>query len=188
MAIKIDEKNLRVVAKSEGERKLNDLRAQRGVKERELSEATSRYMAVRMEQRSTIEIEAAALISGESVKAGVTAEDLEKIEREIQVFDAAIRQQTKLVDKLSGEFTVAISEANRQQYVAIEKRIAAAVAELAEANEAEVIFFRELQDAGCTSIPFRPMRMTSVGIMSDMQSSAAFHRKEVAQYCPEALA
>jgi len=82
---------------------------------------------------------------------------------------------------------VVVCNANRAGYVAIEKRIVAAVGELAAANEAEVLFFRELEDAGCRAIQFRPMRIGAVGLASDDQSVASFHRKEVATYCPEAL-
>ena len=100
--------------------------------------------------------------------------------------NAAISQQSHLVDALRGKYSVAICNENRAAYVAIEKRIARAGCELA--NEAETLFFRKLQDAGCTSIHFQPIRVSAVGFLSDGQSIASFHAKEVATYCPEALA
>ena len=188
MAIKVDEKNVYTIALREGERKLNDLIALRRKKEDELSEATERYLERRRsQQRSVIELEAEALLSGEPIKAGADTADFEKLQRAIDVLSEAIAQQTQLVDGLRSKNSVVVCNLNRSTYVAIEKRIAAAVRELAAANEAEALFFRELQDAGCTAIQFRPMRVGAVGLASDDQSVASFHRKEVATYCPEAL-
>jgi len=188
MAIKVDEKNVHVVALREGERKLNDLIALRQKKEDELSEATVRYLERRrLSQRSPLEFEAEALLSGEPMKAGANTADFEKLQREIDVLSEAIVQHSQVLDGLRNKYSVAIGKANYSTYVAIEKRIAAAIGELAAANEAEVLFFRELEDAGCRAIQFRPMRIGAVGLASDDQSVASFHRKEVATYCPEAL-
>jgi len=186
MAIKVDEKNVHVVALRAGEGKLRDLIAKRQAKVEELSEATIRYHDPR---RLQIEIEAEALLKGESIKVGAAAKDLEILQREIQVLDAAVSQQSQLVDNaLRGKYSTVVCADNRSRYVEIEKRIARAVQELAAANESEVIFFRELQDVGCDSIAFRPMRINSVGLLSDNQSRAAFHAREVQEYCPEAMA
>ena len=57
---------------------------------------------------------------------------------------------------------------------------------LAEANAAEVKFFDELHAAGVTP-RFRPMRVSVIGLPSDPNSVATFHRKEVETYCPEAV-
>ena len=176
MAIKVDEKNVHVVALRVGEGKLTDLIAKRRAKEDELSEATIRYLdRRRSQQRSVIELEAEALLSGEPMKAGANTADFEKLQREIDVLSEAIAQHSQLLDGLRNKYSVAICKANYAAYVAIEKRIAAAVRELAAANEAEAgLFFRELQDAGCTAIQFRPMRVGAVGLASDDQSVASF--------------
>jgi hypothetical protein len=188
MAMKVDEKNVHVVALRVGEGKLTDLIAKRRAKEDELSEATIRYLdRRRSQQRSVIELEAEALLSGEPMKAGANTADFEKLQREIDVLSEAIAQHSQLLDGLRNKYSVAICKANYAAYVAIEKRIAAAVRELAAANEAEALFFRELQDVGCTAIQFRPMRVGAAGLASDDQSVASFHRKEVATYCPKAL-
>jgi len=190
MAIKVDEKNVHVVALRAGEGKLRDLIAKRQAKVEELSEATIRYNDNRRsQQRSVIELEAEALLKGEPIKAGAAAEDLDKLQREIEVLNAAVSQQSHLVeDALRGKYSTVVHADNRNRYVEIEKRIARAVQELAAANEAEVLFFRELQDAGCNSIAFRPMRVGVIGLKSDDQSVAAFHARELREYCPEACA
>src|SRR4051794_39565512 len=128
MAIKVDEKNVHQIARREGERKLNELISKRQTKEDDLSKATVRYLdRRRSQQRSALELEAEALLAGEPVKAGTNAADLEKLQREIDVLEEAISQQTRLLDGLRGKSSVLICEANREQYIAIEKRIAKAV-------------------------------------------------------------
>jgi hypothetical protein len=184
MPIKIDETNVVAVALREGERKLNDFIARRQRKDDELSEETERRLA---SQRSALKLEAEALLTGEPVKTGATGADLEKLRREIEILNEAIAQQTRLVDGLRSKYSVVVCNGNRGSYIAIERRILRAVRELAAANEAEVLFFRELQDAGCTSIQFRPMRVSAVGLLSDDQSLAMFHRREVETYLPEAI-
>src|ERR1044072_4591141 len=90
-------------------------------------------------------------------------------------------------DLVRSRFSVYLCEINHARYVQIERRIAKAVQELAQANEEEARFFEELRDAGASSISFRSMRISQVGIASDHQSVAAFHRREVEAHCPEAL-
>ena len=114
--------------------------------------------------------------------------DIEVIEHRISVLDIAIYKQRIEVDKARGRFSLKVCEANRVRYVEIERRIAKAVQELASANESEMLFFRELQDAGCHSIPFRSMRVNAIGLPSDDQSLATFHARELREYCPEACA
>ena len=70
------------------------------------------------------------------------------------MLDIAIDKQRMELDKARGRFSLKVCEANRARYIEIERRIAKAVQELASANESEVLFFRELQDAGCNSIQF----------------------------------
>ncbi|MCE3242020.1 MAG: hypothetical protein K0Q83_2527, partial [Deltaproteobacteria bacterium] len=100
-----------------------------------------------------------------------------------------IERQLNTVSNLRTEYSVFVCESKAQQdrYIAIERRIARACAELAEANAAEVKFFDELHAAGVTP-RFRPMRVSAVGLASDPNSIATFHHREVKQYCPEALA
>jgi hypothetical protein len=124
MPIKIDETNVVAVALQEGKRKLNDFIARLQRKEDELSEATERLL---VSQRSALELEAEALLTGEPVKTGATGADLEKLRREIEILKEAIAQQTQIVDGLSSKYSVLVCGANRAAYVAIEKRIARAV-------------------------------------------------------------
>jgi hypothetical protein len=94
------------------------------------------------------------------------------------VFDVAINKQRMEVEKVRGRFSLHLCEINRAQYVEVERRIARAVQELAEANQAEVEFFNALRDAGANSISFRPMRINQVGIASDNHSVAAYHQRK----------
>ena len=191
--ITIDEKHPCVVAKSEGETKLNELRMQlrkeQHERDRKLPIHLAQNSAERSNERSKLDGEADQLLSGGASTAQVSAQDIEDLNHRIAVLERAIEKQLDTVSKLRTEYSVFLCESKAQQerYIAIEKRIARACAELAEANAAEVAFFDELHAAGITP-RFRPMRVSAVGLASDPQSVATFHYREVKQYCPEALA
>jgi hypothetical protein len=190
--IKIDEKDPSVIALRAAESKLQQLLSDRAAKESELSVATQKYMAARKSiQHSKLEAEAEQLLGGQQpgqTETQVESADLERIQHQIDVLNIAIDRQQQTVDVLRGKFSLAVCNANRARYVEIERRIARAVQELAQANEDEARFIEELRDAGCSSVSFRPMRINEVGLASDSQSRAANHRKELQQFLPEAAA
>jgi hypothetical protein len=187
--IKVDDKDPTTLALRAGEMTLQELSGDSAEKEKDLAAATQRYMARRnLGARSSLEVEAEARLGIKQAHPQITAEDLENIEHEISVLEIAIERQRQIVNGLRGRFSLKICAANRDRYVAIEKRIARAVVDLASANEAEILFFNELQDAGCSTIVFRPMRIDQVGLISDPNSRASHHRREVNEFCPEAAA
>ena len=186
--IKVDEKDPIVLALKEAEQLFRSLANDRARKHDELMLSTQKYMGHRKSsERSRLESEANNLLYWKKGEPVIDPEDIEQQQHEIDVLDVALEQQRVVVEQIRGQFSIKLSAANRRRYVEIETRIARAVRELAEANESEVIFFRELQDAGCTSIQFRPMRLNAVGIASDSQSLASLHRREVETYLPEAI-
>jgi hypothetical protein len=190
--IKIDEKDPCVIALRTGEGKLKELTAERATKESELSTATQKYMSARKSiQHSKLEAEADELLGGqrlEQTETLVQSIDLERLQHQIDVLSVAIDRQQQTVDMLRGKFSLAVCNANRSRYVEIERRIARAVRELAEANEDEARFIEELRDAGCSNVSFRPMRINEIGLASDSQSRANCHRRELQEFLPEAAA
>jgi hypothetical protein len=187
--ITINEQEPCVIALRHAESKLRELATSRAAKEEKLSIATQSYMRVAQSRsRAKLDAEADELLRGQLIsdKTAVQPADLERLDHEIAVLDVAMDRQKEIVDMARGKFSQAVCHANRARYVEIEKRIARAVQELALANQAEVDFIDELRDAGATPI-FRPMRVNQIGIASDPQSLAAFHRKEVEQFLPEAV-
>ena len=188
--IKVDEKDLEVRTLRAEESKLQTLLSDRAAEETKLARTTQIYLSRKSNERARLEAEADELLRGTAMKANPDdhLKDIEVIEHRISVLDIAIDKQRMELDKVRGRFSLKVCEANRARYIEIEKRIAKAVQELASANESEVLFFRELQDAGCNSIPFRPMRVGVIGLQSDDQSVAAFHARELREYCPEACA
>lgn len=174
----------------EAEGKLAELHRERSAVQAEIDRLTNRYMSTKKPTgQSRINDEAAALLSGASVSDEV--DDLQKriadCTHRAAVLDAAVKQQREAVNHASTQFSAALCAANRDVYLAIERRLAAAVKALAEANEEEAAFFAELYAAGASSISFRPMRVTAVGTLRDTQSGASFHRKEMEAYLPEAM-
>jgi chromosome segregation ATPase len=191
--ITIDEKHPYVVARREGETKLNELRMQlrkeQGERDSKLETYLAQKSAERSNERSKLNSEADQLLSGSASTDQVSAQDIEDLNHRIAVLERAIEKQLDTVSNLRTKYSAFIceSKAQRDRYVEIEKRIARAVCELAEANAAEVAFFDELTAAGVSPY-FRPMRVGVIGLPSDPNSLATFHRKEVKQFCPEALA
>ena len=186
---KINERDPVLLALKAGEQKLDDVLQRLAVKQKELATATEKYLSrPKSLGRSKLESEADELLNGGQSKPSVNADDIEALQHDIEVAELAVEQQRQIVDGLRGQFSVKVCAANRDQYVEIEKRISRAVVELAAANEAEVLFINELRDAGCSTIIFRPMRVDQVGLISDPNSRASHHRRELEEFCPEAVA
>ena len=189
MAVKsIDKNHPDAIVAREAEQKLAQLKKRLRLKENEFEAAHNEY-ARAMAKTSTERIgDAAALLLAGGELTTITRSDLERLRTEREVLTAAGAEQQRIVAIAQGRVSRALHETNRSEYIAIEKRIAAAVAELARANEAEARFFEDLKAAGCNSITFRPMGIKAVGLASDKQSPAAFHAREVREHCPEAAA
>jgi len=188
--ITIPEKHPDVIAFRAEQARRQEFMNSLGAKQTELAGAQQRY-AERMQslRRSRLESEADELLSGAS-SVRLSPEDLKDIERlehEIEVIELALQKQKSTLDLCQGRFNTAVSEANTSTYVRIEKRYYRAIQEAAEAGEEEFRFFEALQQAGVTPM-FRPMRLNQIGIVSDTQSAAAFHAREVREFCPQAAA
>ena len=190
--ITIDKKHPCVIALHEAENKLDELRVQlrkeQTARDSKLQKYLSQKSAERSSERSKLDSEADQLLSGASADpAQISAQEIEDLAHRIAVLERAIERQMNTVSNLRTEYSVFVCESKAQQdrYVMIERRIARACAELAEANAAEVAFFDEHHAVGVTP-RYRPMRVGVVGLPSDPNSVAAFHRKEVETYCPQA--
>jgi hypothetical protein len=147
-------------------------------------------MAQNSKPRSKLDREVDQVLSaaGHSVD-WISAENLEAIGREVEVWERVVQRQQDTVNNLRSRYSAVVcsSKVQRDKYIAIQRRIASACQELAQANEEEVTFFDELHSAGVTPY-FRPMRVSAIGLSTDPNSVASFHRKEVETYCPEAAA
>jgi hypothetical protein len=188
--IKINETHPDVVAYRASLKDLANARAILAKKKEALNDATQKYMAQKAAPRSRLDFEADQVLSGMGHSVDwISPEKLESISREVEVMERVVQRQQDTAHNLRSRYSAAVCQQKDQQdrYIAIERRIASACAELAAANEAEVRFFDELHAIG-VSPHFRPMRVGVIGLPSDPNSVATFHRKEVKQYCPEALA
>ena len=76
----------------------------------------------------------------------MSAQEIEDLNHRIAVLEGALEKQVDTVSKLRTEYSVFVceSKAQRDRYIAIERHIARACAELAEVNAAEVKVFDEL--------------------------------------------
>ena len=139
--IKIDEKHPCFLARHEGETKLTELRMLLRKERGELDSKLPRYLAQKSAERSN-EREVDQLLSGSASADQVSAQDIEDLNHRIAVLERAIEKQLNIVSNLRTKYSVFVCEApaQRDRYVEIERRIAAAVRELAAANEAEVKF------------------------------------------------
>jgi hypothetical protein len=182
--ITINEKHQCVVALHEAEVKLTELRVQlrkeQGARDRKLQMYLSQKSTERSSERSKLDSEADQLLSGSAIANQVSAQELEDVNHKIAVTERAIERQLATVSNLRTDYSIFVCQSKAQQdrYIAIERRIARACAELAEANAAEVAFFDEHHAVGVTP-RYRPMRVSVIGLPSDPNSVAAFHRKEV---------
>lgn len=185
--IPIDEKNADVAAFRQAEHKLADLRSELSKRQRELNDATDKYLAQQHANKSKLDVEAEGLLAIGETEQATPDESIRELAHDVSIYERAVQIQCDVVDKLRTSFSTTVCATVQARYIAIEKRIAHAVQELAKANEAEVQFFDELREAGA-SPGFRPMRVDAIGTLTDSQSRASFHRREVETYCPEAAA
>lgn len=183
--ILIDEKNVDVSAFRWGEKKLADLRTELSERQRELSAATERYLQQQRANKSKLDCEAENLLGNNAEQ--VQSDSIRELAHDVSIYERAVQMQSDVVNKLRNGFSTAVCNAQRKHYVETERRIAAAVQELALANEAEIEFFNELRALGVTP-QFRPMRVNIIGTLSDSQSLATFHAREVAEHLPEVAA
>jgi hypothetical protein len=174
-----------VIALRNEEATLRRVEADLEKKKCELETVIARYMDRKQSPRLQVEVQ--ALLNEAQMPNDVSQADIEKIEHDIRVHEAAIAEQRKIVSIVRSRVSVKIQELNRGHYLEIVRKIHEAVVALASANQSEVDFFDELRAAGCDSIQFRPMRVTSVGLARDQQGVAALHRREVAQFVPDAM-
>jgi predicted transcriptional regulator len=187
MIKKLGDADETVVALKGEELKLHSLMKDRSAKEKELVPALDRLAEVAKTRRqSGLENEAEELRMGKPIDEP-TRQLVARLQHEVDVLAVAIDQQRAEVQKVRGKYSLKLCQLNRAEYVRIEKQIADAVQALARANQEEVNFINGLGDAGCSSVPFQTMRINSVGVLSDPQSGAAFHRKEFERNCPEAV-
>jgi hypothetical protein len=190
--IKIDEKHPTTIALRKAEAKLQEFGEKRQQKDMELQEKTAEFMRQQaaLGNRSAIDLEAGLLLSegGAAMKnAPVGAADIQRLEHEIQVLESASKEQQRIVDRARSDFSVVVCDAQRADYIRIQKDILAALEKLAQANDAERKFFSDLQAAGVSSIPFRTMQVREVGCTSDTQGKLSRHRQELQQFAPEVL-
>ena len=186
--ITIDEKHPDAIAYRAAQKKMAALRATLVDKENELSEATERYLARKSNRVSAVERDASALLDLVPAASDDIGPDvIEKLNYSIEVLNSAIERQGRIVNERAGQFSLLICNANRQRYLEIERRITDATTELARANEEEAKFFSELLNEGCRAITFRPMRIHSVGFLTDPYSGATLHLREVTEFLPEIL-
>ena len=191
--ITTDEMHPCFIACHKAETKLNELRMllrkDQGERDWKLQIHLAQKSAEPSTERAKLDSEANQLLSGRAGTDQVSAQDIEDLNHRIAVLERAIEKQLNTGSKLRTEYSVFVCESKAQQdrYIAIERRIARAVRELAEANQEKVAFFDEHHAAGVTP-RYRPMRVGAVGLASDPNSVASFHHREVKQYCPEALA
>jgi len=173
----------------EAEVKRRTLHAERQAKQEQLDKLQQEYARRRaLSAKDRLETEAQSVLAGTPVEE-VSVVEIQDLQHWIEVTDKAIEMQDAVVQTARNKFTRAMCDANEERYLEIARRIAHAVQELAEANEAEDRFFQELVDAGCgTGIRFRPVRVSTIGLASDPQSGAAFHRRELQEFVPAALA
>lgn len=94
----------------------------------------------------------------------VSAQTIKDLDHKVAVLERVFEAKVGIVDRLRTRYSAAVcsSKVQRDKYIAIQRRIASACRELAQANEEEVHFFDDLNAAGVTPY-FRPMRVGAVG-------------------------
>lgn len=140
MKIKIDEKSPELAVLKLEASKLTALQGDRAKEQEKLGQLTQLYMSRKQtNKQALLEAEADRLLGGSAtlLAADNDLKDIEAIEHRIAVLDIAITKQQTEVDGVRGRFSLRICEINRSRYVEIERRIARAVRELAEANQEE---------------------------------------------------
>ena len=170
------------------EKRHSELVGMRANLQRQLDNQLENLRALRTkdERIEQLDYEATLLRVGSAPERAVVKR-VDELQHEIEVIDRAIQQQTAIVNQVRGQFSIALCHVNEAEYVGIEKEIAKAVQALAAANEVEANFFDDLRDAGCSSISFRPMRVSVIGTFRDENSLASRHEREMKEFCPKAL-
>jgi hypothetical protein len=171
----------------EVKKKMSELGADKASKVQQLAEEEEeqrKSIAGSREARLGPEVD--ALLEGRKLPDNQTRE---KLRHELDVIDLAIEKQQQVIADLRGEFSAVVCNhpENRAIYIAIQRRLATAVAEVAAANEAEEEFLAKLYEMGCSSVAFRPMRIREIGTLDDPHSRASAHRRELEQFVPEAV-
>lgn len=119
---------------------------------------------------------------------GGLREELSKAYDTKRMLIAAVELQRRAVQELGATLSKQIVEQLRPEHVKIVARIAAAVKELAAANQVEREFREALADQGISySSCIRPFAFFKVGDLKDQYSAATLYLKEVKIYYPEAL-
>jgi len=112
----------------------------------------------------------------------------QKAQRELDEREADCRQQLRVIDTdievLGRARRRAVEALNRDGYIAILRRRAKALVEVAKCNDEETRFRDSLRDLDAGS-GFRPMAIRAVGDWSDDQSLAQFHVAELGAHFPE---
>jgi hypothetical protein len=182
----VDESHPTAKALREGKKKVSELGIRRADLEKQLeAEIEKRRRLLSGSREERLGEEADAILDNRNF---ADSPSIEKLRHQIEVVDFAVQKQQEFVgNHLQAAFSKVVCDdpQNRQTYIS--KRIAAAIAELAAANEAEKEFFAKLYQVGCSTIPYRPMAVKEVGIASDTNSRAAAHLREVKEFCPEIL-
>jgi len=158
MVKKIAETHPDMVAFKAASEKHEQLRQQLKKTEVKLDEAQAKYareMARSAQER--IDDQASALLANGHLEV-ITRDDIERLQNECSAYKAAIKKQEEFINTARTKVSKLLHTANRDIYLRMEKRLARAVEELAEANEEEAMFFSELSDIGCTSISFAKCR------------------------------
>lgn len=180
----LDQNDPRVIARRADIDRLERLHGERAKKENELAELSLRnYERQRVKREDRLRLEAAALI-GEA-EAQPLIVDTAPLERHIEALSFEIEEQKAVCNRSQNAFDLAMSDLNREVYLAVARRIFKAEDELGQANQQEVELFRALADAGVHSTGFRPMRDNGLGTSGDPQSRANLHRREFERFLPE---
>jgi hypothetical protein len=180
--IDVDEKNRDVINLRQGEAQLRDLN-RRCV---EMKNELSKLIEARRSAAEQLEAEATAVLEGEE-EPWESLPDIRELRHQVDVLARAMAKQQEILLSLRRRYSRAVCDGNRAAYVAIQKRMFLAVEQLAAANQDEKDFFDALHRAGVTSISLRGMAIAAIGLARDPHSKAAFHKRELAEFVPEAL-
>jgi hypothetical protein len=140
--------------------------------------------------RSKIDLEADHVLSGMGHTTDwISPEKLEALTHEVDIWERIVKRHRDTVNNLRARYSAAICQQKdvQERYLAIQRRGVRACAELAAYNAEEAEFFNDINAVDADPY-FRPMRVGVIGLLSDPNSVATFHRREVKQYCPAALA
>ena len=186
----VDSTHPKSIALREAIRKISELGVELASKKQQRAAAIEEERkSIAGSREARLGPKADALLDGRKLPDNPTNSTIEKLDHEIEVIDFAIEKQQQVIADLRGEFSAVVCNhpQNRATYIQIQKRLAAAVAEVAAANEAEEEIFKKLYDAGCSSVKYRPMAIKEVGTLSDPYSRASSYFRELKEHLPEVL-